>query len=209
MSESDTSDEEYNEYQRKEEERERLREEKDREMKRRVKPWERRIQRWLTDKGKHNTADEILAISEFFGPIHNNYIGYGCDDSLREDGHLLPVAEMKKLCEWWHTDPAKRKVLNKMLRVYSTSQYMRPPGSDPWDGEEGPELQIARGWTRLSDEQREFLKTTKVTPDDAWDGIHYIEDEDVCADCPVKKPTWAFIDEYMALVAAHNALPST
>lgn len=99
MSESDTSDEEK-EYERREDERERQREEKDREMNRHVKPWERRIQRWLSDKGKNNTADEILAISEFFGPIHNDYIGYDCDGSLHRFGHMLPVAEMKKLCEW-------------------------------------------------------------------------------------------------------------
>lgn len=82
---------------------------------------------------------------------------------------------------------------------------MRPPGSDPWDGKEGPEHQIVMGWSRLSDEQQEFLKTTKVTPDDVCVAMHGFDD--VCSECPVKKITWAFIDEYMALVAAHNALP--
>lgn len=168
--------------------------ERDIEEMRRVKPWDRRVQRWLT-KGHDCTAIELLRIAEFFTEIKSDELEVAPSENLEHNGHLMPVAEMRLLIEWWHTDPVKRTLLNKMLLIYSKCSLWK---DGEWDGREGPEHHIAKGWILLDAEQRSLLKTMDVTADEVWDGIH----DD--GECPVRSPTWAFVEDYAELVRKHT-----
>jgi hypothetical protein len=153
--------------------------------------WQKRVGKWLT-QGSNCTADELLAISEFYAPVR--HIEFSCYESLQQDAHRMHVEDMKKLVDWWHTDEHKRTILNKMLSIYS--QW------EGWDKKQGPEHKIARNWTRLNAEQRAYIKT-KVEPIHAWEAIHKTGETDE-TECPLKVMTWQFIEEYSALVAKHK-----
>jgi hypothetical protein len=190
--EEDSSEEERVEY------------EREKEKRVRIKPWERRLRKW-PDKNKQNAAAELLAISLFFASIPRDDIRYGLFDSLKDTGHDIPVSEMKKIIEWWHTDTYKRKRMNKLLEIHGPKCGWLPEphlDADGWDRKIGPEHQIAKGWRRLDDAQRAYLKScVNVTPVDAWVGMHPLSDEGF--KCPV--PTWSFVEEYIALIKKHKA----
>jgi hypothetical protein len=192
MSSSDSEEEDRAEYERR------------RAKRRKIKPWEKRIENWL-EPGGTNTADELMAISEFGATVHMDDLDVAPYDTLETTGHLMPVEEMRKLCEWWHTDPDKRRKMNRMLQIYSKGYgFLAEPG-DGWNGKEGPEHDLVKCWMAMSPEQRAYLKTTNVTPSNAWDGICNVDDHHCSCLCPVSgEITWEFIDEFVALCDKHS-----